>query len=92
MRAQILAGRVAACHDVSDGGLLVAVAEMALAGDTGVDLLPRAGGGAPHAFWFGEDQARYVLAVADGAALPGGRGGGRHAGRDASGARGGNGI
>ena len=38
VRAQILSGKVAACHDVSDGGLLVAVAEMALAGDTGVDL------------------------------------------------------
>jgi phosphoribosylformylglycinamidine synthase len=66
VRAQILAGNVAACHDVSDGGLLVAVAEMALAGDTGAALT------APetsHAFWFGEEQARYVLAVQDGAKL-----------------------
>jgi phosphoribosylformylglycinamidine synthase len=66
VRAQILAGNVAACHDISDGGLLVAVAEMALAGDTGAHLT------APetsHAFWFGEDQARYVLAVQDGAKL-----------------------
>jgi phosphoribosylformylglycinamidine synthase len=60
VRGEILAGRVRACHDVSDGGLLVAVAEMALAGTTGVTL--RAGGG-DHGFWFGEDQARYVLAV-----------------------------
>ncbi len=60
VRAEILAGRVRACHDVSDGGLLVAVAEMALAGDTGVVLR---GGETGHAFWFGEDQARYVLAV-----------------------------
>ncbi|HEY2131521.1 MAG TPA: phosphoribosylformylglycinamidine synthase subunit PurL, partial [Acetobacteraceae bacterium] len=55
VRAQILAGQVRACHDVSDGGILVAVAEMALAGKTGVTLtaaptLPA------HAFWFGEDQ------------------------------------
>jgi phosphoribosylformylglycinamidine (FGAM) synthase-like enzyme len=35
VRAEILAGTVAACHDVADGGLLVAIAEMALAGDTG---------------------------------------------------------
>jgi phosphoribosylformylglycinamidine synthase len=66
VRAQILAGKVAACHDVSDGGLLVAVAEMALSGDTGVALT------APetsHAFWFGEEQARYVLAVQDAPAL-----------------------
>jgi phosphoribosylformylglycinamidine synthase II len=65
VRAQILAGRVAACHDVSDGGVLIAVTEMALAGDVGVDLLPRQGGPAPHEFWFGEDQGRYILAVAD---------------------------
>jgi phosphoribosylformylglycinamidine synthase len=62
VRGEILAGRVRACHDVSDGGLLVAVAEMALTGDTGVVL--RAGlAPADHGFWFGEDQARYVLAV-----------------------------
>jgi phosphoribosylformylglycinamidine synthase len=66
VRAEILAGRVAACHDVADGGVLVAIAEMALAGETGVELTPHA---SSHAFWFGEDQARYVLAVADGAAL-----------------------
>lgn len=69
VRGQILAGRVRACHDVSDGGLLVALAEMALAGDTGVSLRPGPEGVAPHAFWFGEDQARYVVAVADAAAL-----------------------
>jgi phosphoribosylformylglycinamidine synthase len=59
VRAQILANQVDACHDVSDGGLLVAVAEMALAGDTGVVLTPAR----DHGFWFGEDQSRYVLAV-----------------------------
>ena len=58
-----------ACHDASDGGLLVAVAEMALAGDAGALLLPGPPGVAAHAFWFGEDQARYVLAVADAGAL-----------------------
>ena len=46
---------------MSDGGLLVAVAEMALAGSVGVALTPDRG----HAFWFGEDQARYVLATRD---------------------------
>ncbi|HEX4260761.1 MAG TPA: phosphoribosylformylglycinamidine synthase subunit PurL [Acetobacteraceae bacterium] len=69
VRARILAGAVRACHDVSDGGLLVAIAEMALAGDTGAALIASPDGIPPHAFWFGEDQARYVLAVADGAAL-----------------------
>jgi phosphoribosylformylglycinamidine synthase II len=69
VRGRILAGRVHACHDVSDGGLLIAVAEMALAGDVGARLLPPPPSLPPHAWWFGEDQARYVLAVADGVAL-----------------------
>ena len=68
VRAQILAGAVRACHDVSDGGLLVAVAEMAIAGNVGARLStgPREIPG--HAYWFGEDQGRYVLAVGDAAA------------------------
>jgi len=65
VRGRILAGKVAACHDLSDGGLLVAVAEMAMAGGAGVALTAVG----DHGFWFGEDQARYVLAVRDGADL-----------------------
>ena len=56
-------GTVRACHDVGDGGLLVAVAEMSLAGGTGARLFFPDTDVAPHAFWFGEDQGRYVLAV-----------------------------
>ena len=67
VRAAILRGEVVACHDVSDGGLLVALAEMALAGDTGVRLSAVG----DHAFWFGEDQARYIIAIAAGG-RPGG--------------------
>ena len=52
-RGEILAGRVAACHDVADGGLLVAVAEMALAGDTGATLER----GADAGYWYGEDRS-----------------------------------
>jgi phosphoribosylformylglycinamidine synthase len=66
VRAQIAAGRVAACHDVSDGGLLVALAEMAMAGGLGAEL---EGLEAPPAalagLLFGEDQGRYVLEVAE---------------------------
>lgn len=69
VRTQILSDGVKACHDVSDGGLLVAIAEMALAGGIGATLTARPEGLAPHAFWFGEDQARYVVATRDGAAL-----------------------
>jgi phosphoribosylformylglycinamidine synthase subunit PurL len=50
-------------HDVSDGGLLTAVAEMALAGSLGVQLYPYEGRLPQHAAWFGEDQGRYVLAA-----------------------------
>ncbi len=64
VRAEIAAGGVTACHDVADGGLLVALAEMAMAGGVGAQLAaPPAV--APHAFWFGEDQARYVLTTTD---------------------------
>jgi phosphoribosylformylglycinamidine synthase len=61
VRGQIAAGHVAACHDIADGGLLVAAAEMAMAGDKGVALadLP-----STSAFLFGEDQARYLIETA----------------------------
>jgi phosphoribosylformylglycinamidine synthase len=67
VRALIADGRLSSCHDVSDGGLLVALAEMALAGGLGADVDPVWEDAATflpaHAFLFGEDQARYVLAV-----------------------------
>jgi phosphoribosylformylglycinamidine synthase len=72
LRGLIRGGRVTACHDLSDGGLLVAVAEMALAGDLGAVLsLDEAvtGGGPLHAALFGEDQGRYLVTVT-GDALP----------------------
>jgi phosphoribosylformylglycinamidine synthase len=68
VRAQIGAGTVTACHDCADGGLLVAVAEMAMAGNLGAALSNPETSVPAHAFWFGEDQARYVLTVAKGAA------------------------
>ena len=60
----IAEGRVTAVHDVSDGGLLVAVAEMALAGRRGVALEAMSGHVA-----FGEGQGRYVVSLAAGAGL-----------------------
>ena len=53
-----------AAHDVSDGGLLVALAEMAMASRIGA-VLETPSGAAAHAFWFGEDQARYVVTAKD---------------------------
>jgi phosphoribosylformylglycinamidine synthase len=65
VRGQILSGGVRACHDVSDGGILIAIAEMAMAGNTGVRLVTHPRDIPGHAFWFGEDQGRYILAVPD---------------------------
>jgi phosphoribosylformylglycinamidine synthase len=69
VRARILAGEVLASHDCADGGLLVALAEMAMGSGIGAGLAPVPDGIPAHGFWFGEDQARYVLALANGAAL-----------------------
>ena len=64
VRDQIDRRRVSACHDLSDGGLLVALAEMCIAGGTGVDVAQPAGSTVPsHAFFYGEDQARYLIAT-----------------------------
>jgi phosphoribosylformylglycinamidine synthase subunit PurL len=64
IRTLIRAGEVSAVHDCADGGLLVAIAEMALAGGTGVELYPYEGRLPAHAIWFGEDQGRYVIEAA----------------------------
>jgi phosphoribosylformylglycinamidine synthase subunit PurL len=66
VRAQIEAGHVAACHDIADGGLLVAVAEMAMAGGKGAAL---DGIAADAALLFGEDQARYLIETASPTAI-----------------------
>ncbi len=64
VRTQITSGNVTAAHDISDGGLIVALTEMALAGDRGCTLNLPKNAGLRHAYLFGEDQARYVLSVA----------------------------
>ncbi|MBN8906272.1 MAG: phosphoribosylformylglycinamidine synthase II, partial [Rhodospirillales bacterium] len=69
VRNQILAGAVRACHDVSDGGILVAIAEMCIASGIGARLATHPRDIPGHAFWFGEDQGRYLVAVPDGAAF-----------------------
>jgi phosphoribosylformylglycinamidine synthase subunit PurL len=70
VRRLIRDGRVAAVHDCSDGGLFVAVAEMALASGIGASLNPRTaldvqtvGEQSDTAWAFGEDQGRYVITV-----------------------------
>ncbi|PZQ79329.1 MAG: phosphoribosylformylglycinamidine synthase subunit PurL [Ancylobacter novellus] len=65
IRSLIQAGLVTAVHDISDGGLLVAVTEMAMASSIGANLVAPEDVN-PYAYWFGEDQARYVITVASG--------------------------
>ena len=54
-------GKITACHDISDGGLLVAIAEMSSNGIGAEIKFPK--NIAPHEFGFGEDQARYLITV-----------------------------
>jgi phosphoribosylformylglycinamidine synthase len=62
------AGCVASCHDCSDGGLGVALAEVALAGGLGmmIDLVrvPASGIDRDDTLLFSESQSRFVLTVA----------------------------
>jgi phosphoribosylformylglycinamidine synthase subunit PurL len=67
VRDLISHGLVSAAHDLSDGGLAVALTEMAMAGGIGAKVAAPGADGA--AIWFGEDQGRYLLtAPADKAA------------------------
>ena len=59
---------VSAVHDIGDGGALAALAEMAMAGNIGVNLTLEAEQ-LTHGWAFGEDQARYLVASADPTAL-----------------------
>ncbi len=63
VRALIRDGRTDTVHDASDGGLAVALAEMAMAGGIGIALQARdMPSTVPlHGFLFGEDGARYIL-------------------------------
>jgi phosphoribosylformylglycinamidine synthase len=57
-------GLVTAVHDISDGGALVAAAEMALAGSIGARItLPSVAN--PAAVLFGEDQGRFLVTTTD---------------------------
>jgi phosphoribosylformylglycinamidine synthase len=64
VRKLIAARHVTAVHDVSDGGPLVAVAEMALASGIGA-LIENVADMTKAACAFGEDQGRYVVSSLD---------------------------
>ena len=65
VRGEIRAGHAVACHDLSDGGLLAALAEMAMTGGRGAVLDPIPADLPRNAYLFGEDQARYIIETAD---------------------------
>lgn len=67
IQALVKAGAVSAVHDISDGGLLVAIAEMALASGFGARLDIELDA----ATAFGEDQGRYVVTAPAGLDVPG---------------------
>jgi phosphoribosylformylglycinamidine synthase II len=65
IRSLIESGRIDIVHDVSDGGLLIAIAEMAMASGLGAVV---AMNDASLPMLFGEDQGRYVIAASEDAA------------------------
>ena len=62
VRNLIASDSITACHDLSDGGLFVALAEMSYRRGIGASVALPAGINV-YAFGFGEDQARYVVTV-----------------------------
>ena len=69
VRNLIKQGTVSACHDISDGGILIAIAEMALASVKDATFLgvkiTNPTNIPDHAFFFGEEQSRYILTSPD---------------------------
>ncbi|MFC5069383.1 phosphoribosylformylglycinamidine synthase subunit PurL [Flaviflagellibacter deserti] len=65
VRGLIAHGKATAVHDLSDGGLAIALAEMAISGKIGALISALPEGIPAHAALFGEDQARYVLTTDD---------------------------
>jgi phosphoribosylformylglycinamidine synthase len=63
VHSAISAGLVRACHDLSEGGLAVAIAEMAFAGGVGVDLTALPGGLNDDVKLFSESCSRFLVEV-----------------------------
>jgi phosphoribosylformylglycinamidine synthase len=68
IRSVIQSGQARVVHDLSDGGLIAAVAEMALASGVGAQLT-QPDALSPAAWLFGEDQGRYLVATSGATAL-----------------------
>ncbi|MEG3125627.1 phosphoribosylformylglycinamidine synthase subunit PurL [Sphingomonas sp. GB1N7] len=68
IREAITLGQLTAVHDVSDGGIAVTLAEMALAGDIGAMIDRKQPFDCAHSF-FAEDQGVYIVTVEDSALM-----------------------
>ena len=68
VRELVAAGVVTSVHDVSDAGLAATLAEMALASGIGCSA-EAVHNMVPEAWWFGEDQSRYVITTSERAAF-----------------------
>ena len=54
---------IISCHDVSLGGILVAISKMCIKGNKGMKINPLKGLTNKYEYFFGEDQARYIVEV-----------------------------
>ena len=63
VRSAIRNGQFSACHDISDGGLALCLAEMVIASNHGMQVELDTEIGPEHGQLFGEDQGRYVATV-----------------------------
>ena len=68
IRQGITSGQLTAVHDVSDGGIAVTIAEMALAGGIGAIIDRKQPFDCAHSF-FAEDQGVYIVTVEDSALM-----------------------
>ena len=59
----IKSGEVLACHDISEGGVIGAVSEMAFGGDCGVELSLQEQIGRPDMFLFNETAGTFIVEV-----------------------------
>ncbi len=68
IREGVTKGQLTAVHDVSDGGIAVTIAEMALAGNIGAMIDRKQPFDCAHSF-FAEDQGVYIVTVEDSALM-----------------------
>jgi len=63
VRNLILKKLINSVHDVSSGGILVALSEMCISGNIGAKIKIPIDSISPHEYLFGEDQSRYLIEI-----------------------------